>query len=640
MIRIDSLILWLLYLAVIVGLVPVFGALTLWLQILLGCSVVVAILTDRLKRVVLNNLLGAGVALVGLVVYLPQLSRANVALPLIHILCLLLVVRLLGGKTARNILQTFLLAVAVLAASSLLELSMVYLFCLIVLVLLLSTGLILLSFIDSQHEVRLTADELKSLLRPILLLPVASLVLMVMLFIILPRTQTPFWNFLNPSPRATVSMSDQVSPGDYAELSLSGEVAFRVETERLPAGQEYWRGLVLNQIDAQGRRWSRQEPDVNERSSVQGQSVSLTVLAETKADRYLVTLDRTAGLMGIRHRQAADGTMTASRGEQGRQRYQLTSYPDALYELIGKADTYLQLPESSLPRLEAVARQIVSGGTTMKDRIAALDRFFLNQQLVYSTQQLEQTDAPIETFLFETKRGYCEYFASSYALLLRMSGVPARLVGGYLGGVYNSLGGYYLVGEDSAHVWVEALNDERVWLRIDPSRLAVNAESAITAGRSRNIPGLQALSDYLYYLWTRAILNYDFARQFNLFRSASTKLKGVVGLKPLAGKNLLWGGLVLFPVLVWLLYRRLQLSSLIRAYRKRIARCCGVKSLPESLGLYRIAERSGDPLCRDFAESCGAALYGGKKLGWQERRRLQKLISALRKQRFDSSLAQ
>ncbi len=630
---------WLLYLAVIVGLVPVFGALSLWLQILLSCSLIVAFMADRHKRVVLNNLLGAGLALVGLVVYLPQLTRANVALPLIHILCLLLVVRILGRKSARNILQSFLLAVAVLAASSLLELSMIYLFCLILLVLLLSSSLILLSFIDGQDDLELSSDELKSLLRPILLLPGASLVLMAMLFVILPRTQAPFWNFLNPSPQATVSLSDQVSPGDFSDLALSGEVAFRVETERLPVGQEYWRGLVLNQIDQQGRRWSRQEPDAKERSRLQGQPVSLTVFAEAKVDRYLVTLDRTVELGGVRHRQSEDGTMIASRIEQGRQRYQLKSYPGASFELAGSADAYLQLPESSLPRLAAVARQIVSETTTM-DRIAALDRFFLSLQLVYSSRQLEQTDAPVETFLFETKRGYCEYFASSYALLLRMSGVPARLVGGYLGGAYNTFGGYYLVSEDSAHVWVEALDDEGVWQRIDPSRFAVNAESAISVGRNRNIPVFRALSDYLFYLWTRAVLNYDFSQQFNLFRNVSAKLRGGADVDMQLDKTLSWGGLVLLVILLWLLYRSQQISSLIRAYRKQIARCCGVRALPTSLGLYRIAERSGHPLCREFAENCGAVLYGERKLSWRDRRRLRKIISALRRQRFDSSVAQ
>ncbi|MEJ2199438.1 MAG: transglutaminase family protein, partial [Desulfuromonadaceae bacterium] len=99
---------------------------------------------------------------------------------------------------------------------------------------------------------------------------------------------------------------------------------------------------------------------------------------------------------------------------------------------------------------------------------------------------------------------------------MRLAGVPSRLVGGYYGGEYNQFGGYYLVTEEAAHVWVEALLEDNCWLRIDPSTLADNAGEALLASRSRSLSFGRRLLDGIDYLWTQSVLTYDFSRQFEI----------------------------------------------------------------------------------------------------------------------------
>ena len=95
---------------------------------------------------------------------------------------------------------------------------------------------------------------------------------------------------------------------------------------------------------------------------------------------------------------------------------------------------------------------------------------------------LQESD-PLANFLFERKKGHCEYFATSMAMMLRTLGIPARIVNGFRGGEYNDLSNSYIVREKDAHSWVEAYFPEYGWASFDPTP-AGNAESSKPAGRA------------------------------------------------------------------------------------------------------------------------------------------------------------
>src|SRR5262249_13414173 len=102
-------------------------------------------------------------------------------------------------------------------------------------------------------------------------------------------------------------------------------------------------------------------------------------------------------------------------------------------------------------------------------------RFFRTQGFSYSLAPGEYED--LDEFLFRRRVGFCEHYAASFATLMRLSGIPARVVVGYLGGEYNDLGHFILVRQADAHAWCEVWLSESGWTRVDPT-------SAVAPGRA------------------------------------------------------------------------------------------------------------------------------------------------------------
>jgi hypothetical protein len=120
---------------------------------------------------------------------------------------------------------------------------------------------------------------------------------------------------------------------------------------------------------------------------------------------------------------------------------------------------------------------------------------------------------PLDAFLFDVKRGHCEYFSSALAVMLRAVGIPARNVTGFLGGEYNPYGGYYGVRQADAHSWVEALLPGRGWVVLDPtpaSRDGFNPSSLFS--------NLRAMADAMRAYWMTRVVGYDLRGQVRALR--------------------------------------------------------------------------------------------------------------------------
>jgi len=123
-------------------------------------------------------------------------------------------------------------------------------------------------------------------------------------------------------------------------------------------------------------------------------------------------------------------------------------------------------------------------------------------------KNLPKGDNPVEDFLFKKKSGNCEYFATTMALMLRIKGIPSRVVGGFKGGTYNSFGNYYIVRASDAHLWVEAwINGQ--WIRFDPS------------GKIPR-PVEPVIFHLIDYLWNSIVVDYDVRAQMKLAKSIKT----------------------------------------------------------------------------------------------------------------------
>lgn len=620
------------YLVVVLGIGPLF----LWLDPGVRIAVVGAlfggIVCDKRQHYWFGPGVATALTLLFFIVYSVQINLSNVIHPVVNILALLLSIRLLTEKQGRHYLQIFALALFCLAASSLLSLNIAYLPALILMVSGVTIGLVLLTFFHRDPGLRLNRQQLSVLLKTAAILPVGSLLLMLLLFIILPRTQYPLWNFLNPKTPAKTGFSEQVRPGAFASNMADKSVAFRVKIDELDQSDLYWRGTVLNTIV--GTVWKRVVPQQKRTQIIGGQTINYTLTLPATNEHFLFTLDLPESLDGMRHREEVDRVFMAHRRVEKSLTYFGQSRIGALLKQNSELDRqlYLPVPSTLSSRIIQIAENIRQQTDNPSQRVALLEEFFRAQQLSYANSDLPESTAPIDEFLFDKKRGYCEFFASSFAQLLRLCEIPSRLVGGYHGGEYNNLGGYYLVTEDLAHVWVEALIDNQ-WQRIDPSRYAVNADSALLAPRQNGLSLFKRAIDSAEYLWTQMIINFDLRQQISLARYGGRQVKNIIPrLTALRVPIFVLGVcaiLMIFLYWWWRQQHKSQESLILIRYQKAIAKKYDFKIIPTNHGLLEFALQLEDPHAIQFARRFSTFLYSDQSMTNDDARTLNVLIDTI-----------
>ncbi|SEA49528.1 Transglutaminase-like superfamily protein [Desulfuromusa kysingii] len=620
------------YLVVALGLGPLFLWLDVPVQVIVFGAFIAGILCDKRQRYWFGSRLATALTLLFFIFYSLQINLNNVVLPVINVLALLLSIRLLTEKQGRHYLQMFALSLFCLAASSLLSLNIAYLPALILMVAGVTIGLVLLTFYQRSPGLRLQRQQLSILLKTATILPVGSLLLMLILFVVLPRTQYPLWNFLNPKNSAKTGFSEQVQPGTFARNVADKSVAFRVKIKELAREDLYWRGTVLTTIT--GKVWTRESPQGPRRAIVGGQTIDYTLTLPPTNERFLFTLDLPEEIEGISHQVDNDQVFMARRQLEKSHSYNGQSRLGGQLQQPSNwnRDLYLQVPSTLSSRIKLIADTIRQQTDSLSQRVVLLEDFFREQKLSYADHDLPVSTAPIDEFLFTKKRGYCEFFASSFAQLLRLCEVPTRLVGGYHGGEYNNIGGYYVVTEDLAHVWVEALIENR-WQRIDPSRLAVNADSALLAPRQQGLSLFKRTVDGAEYLWTQVIINYDLRQQINLVKFSGQKLKNIVpGVVSIRTPLLILTVLVaLITLLIWL-WRRQRISPegrLLKRYQKAIIKKYGLQAIDKNCGLLEFAQQLDDPHAIKFARYLSSFLYTDQSLTDDDVHALNVLIDTI-----------
>lgn len=316
-----------------------------------------------------------------------------------------------------------------------------------------------------------------------------ALPLMLIAFILFPRISGPLWGLPDDAYSGLSGLSGEMAPGEISRLSLSDAVAFRVAFEgAIPAPhQRYWRGPVFAQTD--GNRWRGNDEFAATPPSFisQGPPLAYTVTLEAHNRPWLFALDLPAAVPpGARVTEAFE--LNAAQAVRERRRYRLTSYPD--YQALGLSERErrrtLQLPAGGNPRARALAAEWRARATGAEDVVQAALRLFRGENFVYTLSPPRIDGDIVDGFLFETRRGFCEHYAGSFAFLMRAAGVPARVVTGYQGGEFNELGDYLIVRQRDAHAWAEVWLEGRGWVRIDPT--AAVAPERIERGI---VPGLQ-----------------------------------------------------------------------------------------------------------------------------------------------------
>ncbi|HEY6009669.1 MAG TPA: DUF3488 and transglutaminase-like domain-containing protein, partial [Geobacteraceae bacterium] len=543
MVRIRAVLDILACAAALIGFLPLFPYLDPLPRLLFIAALIGGIVADRTGHT-LGNRLSTLLSVALFVYYASQFNRANLVVPAANLLTVLMAVRLASEKSARHYLQIFALALFGLASYSLFNLSAAFLAYLFLYVMLIGVALVILTFYSQNSDTRFTRLGLQRVVTVAGLLPLAAIPPALLFFFILPRTQYPLWNFLNMATVQTTGVSDTVHPGRTAATSEARTVAFRAHTPQLAKDRLYWRAVVLNTYN--GSAWVRQPPPAGkEDGPVGGQTVVQNIYPEPSTSPFLVALNLPRQLNGVRATFAPDlvATRSATGGRRGK--YEAVSASGDVISAPHGIDRgfYLALPTTVSPRIRALAGAVAQQHDDAA-KVLFLKNYYRDGKFIYATTGMPTGGDPIAAFLFDKHRGNCEFFASSAALVLRAAGVPTRLVGGYYGGVFNELGSYYVVTDDTAHVWLEVYLSGKGWETVDPSTWASNA--AILGERELGVlHKLQLAIDTASYFWNLTVINYDLERQLQI-------LNQVGGMRYHAwpafrGKRLL--GTVLLPTL-------------------------------------------------------------------------------------------
>lgn len=300
-----------------------------------------------------------------------------------------------------------------------------------------------------------------------------SLPLMLVAFILFPRIPGPLWGLPNDAYGGVSGLSNEMAPGRISQLSLSDAVAFRVAFDGPPPPpqQRYWRGPVFTFTDGESWRSAPRAGSTRPPSFVPlGAPLRYTVTLEPHNRLWLFALDLPAAVPPFA-RISGEFEIDAAEAVRERMRYTLSSYPD--YN-TGDIDLHerraaLQLPADGSPRARALAAEWRNRGLRPVEIVQAALQMFREQKFVYTLNPPRIADDFVDGFLFDTRKGFCEHYAGSFAFLMRAAGVPARVVTGYQGGELNALGQYFIVRQRDAHAWTEVWLKDRGWVRVDPT---------------------------------------------------------------------------------------------------------------------------------------------------------------------------
>mgnify|MGYP002818133776 CR=1 FL=1 len=365
-------------------------------------------------------------------------------------------------------------------------------------------------------------------------LVLGSFIITLIIFFFMPRLAKGYLTLYQKSGHPITGFSNEVELGDIGRIKQDHSVVMRIETfqdekKLIPGNDIYWRGIALDYYD--GRRWSntflnKQKVKKASRNNFKlddvkksSQNLKQVIYLEPIDSNVIFTTGRPLNLNAPFQWMVMDYNNSLFRSEYPYGRVRLIINSDfstkGRYRLSPEEENipvsfrkrYLQLPPLS-DRFINLTRDIIKDVKENHEQAEVMESY-LKTQFGYTLLQSQPKDiSPIDNFLFERKKGHCEYFASAMVLMLRASGIPARLVNGFLRGEWNEVGEYLLVRQSHAHSWVEALMDDRGWVVFDPTPAA-----AIPTFSNTIFLRMDRYLDALRMKWYRYIINYSWRDQ-------------------------------------------------------------------------------------------------------------------------------
>jgi hypothetical protein len=476
----------------------------------------------------------------------------------VHFLVFVMLVRMYSATTDRDALFLAMLAFAAMLASSILTVDTSFLILFFVFMLF---GVATFIGLEMRRGAKGTVTPAlgrqrgeerrlgRALSLAALSVAVGSIVLGGALFFIFPRFTAGYLGRASMQPSLMTGFSDDIELGQIGQIKKNTEVVMRVKTGKPVAYPMLrWRGIALTNFD--GRRWTNPEhatetltarpdgwiflrrPEQAAELGVSG--LQYTVFLQPMATSAIFTPGEPISLKGGFSSDNSESDWAISRSSISRDstgslfnpfhnyapvRYMGLSRLPKLDAVALRAAgeeypseivaTYLQLPPKLDARIPSLAKQMIGRAAKPYDRARAIENF-LRSRYGYTLNLAGKPGAdPLANFLFVTRAGHCEYFASAMTILLRTLGIPAREVNGFLPGEYNELAGDYIIRGSDAHSWVEVYFPGSGWETFDPTP-AAGPESAGWFSQ------LAKYVDWMQLTWSEWVINYDFSHQVQM----------------------------------------------------------------------------------------------------------------------------
>ena len=414
--------------------------------------------------------------------------------------------------------------------------------------------------------------------------------LAIIIFILFPRIESPRWMLFKEKNQAKMGLSDSMEPGSISDLSVSEELVFRVSfKDKIPPARErYWRGPVMSYTD--GKRWriinSQRYLKNLSQTNYQGTSYQYTLLMEAQEKNWVFALELPAQYDDSLDRNG-NYQLTTTDNHNKRAEYHITSYPIYNTGTISSLEYQdnIQLPTNPSERINDLIKQLHGFENNPDLFIQTLLTHFKTQQFRYTLSPPEMLNNPIETFLFEKRAGFCSHYATAFVYLMRVAGIPARVVTGYQGGDYNAVGNFLEVRQANAHAWTEVWLKNKGWVRIDPTAavaperieqsvnidlLKMGAEVRFDTIQNKQrslLAQVLQLWNGVDYQWQRWVVNYDTDNQADFLA-----VFGIHNIKTMLTWLMLMAGLVIVILILLLLRSKRKKTDIVLMIYQRFCR--------------------------------------------------------------------
>ncbi|MEA3208421.1 MAG: protein-glutamine gamma-glutamyltransferase [Chthoniobacter sp.] len=357
-----------------------------------------------------------------------------------------------------------------------------------------------------------------------------------LLFVFFPRTSL-FLRFpFGASLLGARGMSDRLSPGSVSALAMNEEIAFRADFpdgNAPPISQMYWRGLVLWR--GAGLTWVNRPPLPLERrlGQLAGPAIRQRISLQPHGGRWIFALDRPMG-DHPKFNFMPGGYFERSKPVLTTFHYEVVSQPENRETtlLADQQQAALAPATNPSPKVQALVKSWTTGAANEREVVERALRHFHEEKFSYSLQPGTYGANALDEFLFERRTGFCEHYAAAFATLMRVAGIPSRVVLGYHGGELNGLGNYVIIRQSDAHAWAEVWIKDTGWLRVDPTEViapdrissglasflqtradgadnAAGANSEAALGLREMMRELRMAWDSINYQWDLRVLNFD-----------------------------------------------------------------------------------------------------------------------------------